>query len=96
MELGFCIGRNERNKMMGTETGKLIRKMRELLGLSQLDAAKEIGFSNVFLGRIELGKCELPFKHVDKVASVLKLHKEDLVGAIKSDVMHKIEERYKC
>lgn len=73
--------------------GKLIRSQREAKDISQVDAAERIGISNVFLGRIELGKCDLPLKHVAAVAKILCIPKNDLIFAIKHDINNRIDRK---
>jgi predicted transcriptional regulator len=78
-----------------TELGKLIRTRREELRLPQKKVADDIGFSNVFLSRVEFGKCQLPVEHVDKIAKILKLSKQELLFAIRKDANDAIERRIK-
>ncbi len=71
--------------------GELIRSAREGLELSQTEVAKAIGFSNVFLNRIELGNCDLPPSHIDAVTKVLKLDKAKIIKALKDDLGARLE-----
>lgn len=76
---------------MSNTIGKLIRFKRENLGLTQKDVAQAMGFSNVFLGRVEFGKTPLPLSHVNKLAKVLKLTRQEILFAIKHDVNNRID-----
>jgi transcriptional regulator with XRE-family HTH domain len=76
-----------------TVTGKLLRDKREKLELSQKKAAKLMGFSNVFLGRIELGKCDLPVKHVTIAAKVLKITRDEILSSLKFDLSSRIDKK---
>lgn len=73
--------------------GKLIRFKREALGLDQKVVARAMDFSNVFLGRIEFGKCDLPLRHVEKLASLLRLPKSRLLFAIKKDINKRFDKK---
>lgn len=75
--------------------GELVRKAREELELSQTEVAKEIGFTNVFLNRVELGRVDLPVGQVEKFAKVLKIDKEDIMKALKKDFSARLELRAK-
>lgn len=75
-----------------TKTGDLIKAKREELGISQSALAKELGFSSVFLLRIESGKCGLPACHVKSLAKILGLNLRDIKSAIKKDFQEKLEE----
>ncbi len=75
--------------------GELIRRARENLELSQTAVAKEMGFTNAFLNRVEFGRCELPAGQVEKFAKVLKIDKEEIMKALKKDMGARLELRAK-
>lgn len=75
--------------------GKLIRFKREKLELSQKEVADAMGFSSVFLGRIEFGKCDLPLDYVTKLAETLKLSRAAILAAIKQDINKRIDKKFK-
>ncbi len=74
-------------------TGELIRKLRKENELTQTEAANLLGFTNVFLNRIEFGQADLPAKHVNKIAKILKVDKEKIVEALKRDLGDKLGNR---
>lgn len=76
-----------------TRTGQLLRTSREKLDLSQRAVAKALGFSSVFLSRIEFGKCDLPTKYVERASSVLKIPKDDIEFTIKHDLSERIDRK---
>lgn len=84
-----------RRASIATVTGKMLLAKRESLKLSQKEVAKELGFSQVFLGRIEFGKVDLPIKYVGPIARVLKLSKDDIIFSLKFDLNNKIDQRAK-
>lgn len=78
-----------------TETGALIRLMREKKELTQSAVAKELGFTNVFLHRIERGQADLPPKYAEQMAKILGLEKDDIIKAMKRDMSNRLEMRAK-
>lgn len=74
-------------------TGELIRSSREKRNLSQTMVSTYLGFTNVFLGRVEAGHCLLPARHVDKMARVLDISKDDLLKAMKKDLAERLEKK---
>lgn len=82
-----------RKESILTATGKLLHDQRQALALSQKEVAEAIGFSNVFLGKIEFGKCDLPVKHVAKIAKILKLEKNDILFSLKHDLSNRLDQK---
>lgn len=82
------------DKEQTTRTGKLIRERREKLDLSQRDLAKSLGFTSVFLSRIEFGKCALPTKYVDRVSKLLDIPKDDILFTIKHDMNSRLDKKF--
>lgn len=74
-----------------TVLGDLIRTRRKELEITQRDLAKSIGFSNVFLQRIETGKCGLPHEYIKKTAGLIKLPAAKLRGAIEKDFKKRLK-----
>jgi transcriptional regulator with XRE-family HTH domain len=61
------------------QLGRLVKKHRQVKGLSLRAAAEEIGYDHSYLGRIEAGDYESPApKLLKKLASVLDIPIEDL------------------
>lgn len=72
-----------------TKTGELIRQSRVSMRLRQITLAKHLGFSNVFMSRIEKGAARLPTKYLDKTCEFLNLKRKDLLKAMEADVTEK-------
>jgi len=80
---------------MATVTGDFIREHREKRELSQQMVSDYMGFTNVFLARVELGLVSLPARHVDKLTRILNVEKEDLLNAMKKDLSERLDKRAK-
>ena len=72
--------------------GNYIRKKREDLGITQIELAKYLGFTNVFLGRVELGKCWLPKKYVNKLAQKLDVESDNIIVKMRKDASERFNE----
>jgi transcriptional regulator with XRE-family HTH domain len=66
--------------------GDLIRKTREEKNITQKSLAEYLGFSNVFLGRIEAGKCGLPVEYTHKLAKRIGLEREEILKQMRRDL----------
>jgi transcriptional regulator with XRE-family HTH domain len=78
-----------------THTGKLIKKLRLENELSQRALAAHLGFSNVFLGKVEMGKCNLPVKYIAKVSKKLGVSRSDVLNAMNKDITAALIKRSK-
>ena len=76
--------------MTMTNTGKLIKKLRLENDLSQRELATHLGFTNVFLAKIEAGRCGLPVKYVSKIARKLGVSKHDILRTMNKDLTDKL------
>jgi ribosome-binding protein aMBF1 (putative translation factor) len=74
-------------------TGHLIKLAREKRELSQTMVSTYMGFTNVFLGRIEAGHCLLPARHVEKLSRILNVDKEDILKAMKKDMSERLDKK---
>lgn len=72
-------------------TGKLIRKKREKLSLSQTDIAKKLGVTPQFISNIERGVCELPTKMYRETADLLKIYKSEFMSVRMGMVIAEVE-----
>ena len=57
-----------------------IRKLRELRGKSQLEAADALGLSQPNYSKYESGKNDFTVKQIEKLADLLGLSLEDIIG----------------
>ena len=73
--------------------GDYIKKKRKELELTQLEIGNYLGVTNVFVGRVELGCCLLPFKHLGKIAQRFDVDKEEVVRLWKKDAIKKINDK---
>jgi len=55
------------------EMGDYIKSRRKQLDISQIELAREVGFSSQFLGRIENGKVPLPDDALKKMITTLQM-----------------------
>lgn len=78
---------------MTSEVGALIKERRLQRELSQKAVSEYMGFSDVFLSHIEKGLADLPAAHVEKMARILKLDKNEIMKALKKDLGAKLEKR---
>lgn len=87
--------RAEVRALKATSTGKLIREKRLKMNLSQMEVAKYMHFTNVFLMRVESGVCNLPLKYVNKLTCMLKIPKDDMIFAMKHDMNVNFDKKLK-
>lgn len=73
------------------EVAKLIKGSREILGLTQKELAKKLGFSDQFLGKIEKGLVSLPLKSARKIIKSLGFSYDNLIDALVTDYENKIK-----
>jgi transcriptional regulator with XRE-family HTH domain len=78
---------------MTTQTGALIRSRREQKKLSQSMVAKYVGFSSVFLSRVESGDTLLPAHRIERLSRILDLDKDDLLKVMKKDLSDRLESK---
>lgn len=71
--------------MIAKAMGQLLKARREALSLPQYKAAKAIGFAPQFLGRIEKGEVNLPYKKIRVAVRVLKIPRSQLEEALMKD-----------
>lgn len=76
------------------EVGKLIKDCRDVQGITQMALAKNLGFSEQFLGRIEKGKCKLPLSSAKKLSKALKINLMLLKSAFIEDYDLKIKKYF--
>jgi transcriptional regulator with XRE-family HTH domain len=74
-------------------TGQLIKEARLKADISQREAAMLIGFTNVFLNRIEHGITPLPPRFINKVCEVIKIDRKRLFSAMKRDQNSKLSKK---
>lgn len=84
---------SKQNKCAPTRTGTLLKERREELGFSKEYVANKVGFSAVFLFRVENGLCGLPAKRVENVAEVLRLHINILIAVINEDFSNSMRKK---
>ena len=70
--------------MENNRWGRRIRAFRKLKAMKQLDFAKQIGMSTSILGQIERGTRVPTQQQLDKMASVLNIEVEELMGETNS------------
>ena len=63
--------------------GRRIRAFRRLKMLKQVELAKEMNMSVSILGQIEQGKRVPSDEQLEKIASILQIHVEELKGETK-------------
>lgn len=78
-----------------SSTGNLLRKRRKHLKITQTALAKDLGFTNVFLQRVESGRCGLPGEHATKIAYILNIDPKKLRAAMWKDLKAKFHARTK-
>ena len=66
--------------------GDLIVNIRKEKNITQKSLAEYLGFSNVFLGRIEAGKCGLPVEYAHKLAKRLGIDREEILKQMRRDL----------
>lgn len=71
--------------------GRIIKKHRENLGMSQEDVALTIGTSISFISNIEKGGSNMPLVHLKKVCWLLEIHKDTAMRALLSQYRDKIK-----
>lgn len=74
--------------LFSNNLAKLIRSRRKELKLTQADVHYRLGWKVVntqYLSNIELGKCQMPIKHINKLSSVLYLSRELIIENMISD-----------
>lgn len=70
---------------MSSHLGMLLRERRRSLGLTLYEVSDLMGFSNVFLCRIERGDRKLSPLHVKKISKILKVSEEKILRALAKD-----------
>lgn len=76
---------------MGKATGLFIRKHREAVGLSQAGFASRLKLkTKQLVSKIERGVKDIPRKHVDVMAHVLRVPKHNLQKLISKDKRAKL------
>lgn len=63
----------------------LIKKRRRELDLSQAQVQKRLGWkcqNTQYLSNIELGKCQMPAKHINRLSSAISLDRETILEAM--------------
>ena len=73
-----------------TQVGEYIKRLRAETLISQRELAKYLGFTNAFLGRIELGHCGLPVKYVQKIAKRFDVDKEEILKRMRKDMLERL------
>ena len=73
-----------------TQVGEYIKKLRAEALLTQSELAKYLGFTNAFLGRVELGHCGLPVKYVSKLAKRFDIDKEEILKRMRKDMLERL------
>lgn len=73
--------------------GELIKEHREANKISQKDLAASLGFSSVFLFKVENGKCELPVKHISNLSRALNVSRDLIISCLKSDRNEKFSKK---
>jgi len=72
------------------EVAKLVKESRELLGMTQKELSKKVGFSDQFLGKIENGFAPLPLSKARKFVKTLGFTFDHLKEALIVDYTRKI------
>ncbi len=76
---------------MGKQVGSLVRQLREKRGLSQGDVAKLLSLKTAqSISNIERGVSPLPRNKIKRLADVLGVKKNDLVGVVISETQERI------
>ncbi|MFL5766084.1 MAG: helix-turn-helix domain-containing protein [Bacteroidia bacterium] len=60
--------------------GQKIKKLRELSNLTQEFVAAEIGVNQSSYSKIERGETDISFSRLEKIASILKVQPEEIIG----------------
>ncbi len=71
--------------MENNRWGRRIRAFRKLKAIKQLELAKKIGMSTSILGQIERGTRGPTKEQLEKIATVLNIEVEELMGETKSN-----------
>ena len=69
-------------------TASLIKSRRIELGLTQSDLHKKLGwkvFNTQYISNIELGKCQLPPKHINNFATAIGIDNQIILDAMVLD-----------
>lgn len=69
-----------------------IRKYRSMLGLSQENIATELGITQKHYSRIERGETEISFKMLCKIADILGIKVQYLIGLEEMLIFHNINQ----
>jgi transcriptional regulator with XRE-family HTH domain len=75
---------------------KLIKSRRIELNLSQAQVHNYMGWKELhtqYLSNIELGKCQLPPKHINKISMTLHLSREALIENMVQDYKEALEKQ---
>lgn len=67
---------------------KLIKTRRQELKMSQAQIHNYMGWRQLqtqYISNIELGKCQLPAKHINKLSSTLHLSREEIIESMIQD-----------
>ena len=70
-----------------THAGRLIRKARQELNITQSEMARRVGYSQQHVNFIESGAYRLPISSVDEFALVLNIDETALMRAALNDLM---------
>ena len=65
--------------------GRIVRKRRELQGISQEDLAARAGIHRTYVSSIELGKVRVGLEIAKKIADGLGIHLNRLIAEIEGD-----------
>lgn len=74
--------------LLSNNLARLIRSRRKELGLTQVDLHRLMGWkvnNTQYLSNIELGKCQLPAKHINKLSQAIEIKPEMIVFEMAQD-----------
>lgn len=77
--------------MITRALGNFIRMKRVLLDIGQGELATHLGFSHVFMSRIESGDAKLPVKYAGKLAKKLKVKKKLVMTYLRKDYIYNMK-----
>lgn len=73
-------------------TGKVMKRLRAEVGLTQAELANKLGLHSQYISNLENAKCFVPKKRLEKLCKSLKLQdrqvKELMSAAISDDINH--------
>jgi transcriptional regulator with XRE-family HTH domain len=80
---------------MKCEAAEMILNQRLKLGVAQSFVANRLGVTTVFISWIEHGQRKIPKRFIRRICFALQLPEQDLIDAMKRDMMQEFEDDIK-